>query len=202
MFPWLPVGGGTTGNCVKFLSAYNLGDAGAPCGSGGGSGTVSSGTANHFTWYSATGTTVSANANLTEASNALVYAGSSGLSLTGGGSVGGFFDFTQGTAQTGTASHSKAWADTTFGYLMMINGTGSAQKVTGSGVDINTSDQVVITHLTAPLPTAQGGTNTGSPAFSTLTDGATVAWNTSSALLANATLTFTTVHSGSRTLEM
>ena len=70
--------------------------------------------------------------HLTEASNALVYAGTSGLSLTGGGSVGGFFDFTQGTAQTGTASHSKMWADTTAGNLQMINGTGSQQKVTGT----------------------------------------------------------------------
>ena len=34
VFPWLPVGGGTTGNCCpSSLVHANLGDAGAPCGS-------------------------------------------------------------------------------------------------------------------------------------------------------------------------
>lgn len=42
VFPWVPVGGGTTGNCVKWASTYELGDAGSPCGSGGGGGGVPS----------------------------------------------------------------------------------------------------------------------------------------------------------------
>jgi hypothetical protein len=53
----------------------------------------------------------------------------------------------------------------------------------------------------AVVPTAQGGTNTSSPAFAAQIDAATVTWAIGSALIANASLTFT-VHSGSRTLNI
>ena len=172
VFPWVAVGGGTPTQCAYWVSAYNLGSQ--ACGAG--TGTVSSGTGTHFTWYASTGTTVSANANLTEASNALVYAGSSGLSLTGGGSVGGFFDFTQGTAQTGTASHSKMWADTTAGNLQMINGTGSQQKVTGTvfaGTKALATGSITSTACHSDTLTATGVASTDA-----------IAWNSNASLSA------------------
>jgi|HubBroStandDraft_4_1064222.scaffolds.fasta_scaffold03234_6 hypothetical protein len=51
------------------------------------------------------------------------------------------------------------------------------------------------------IPVANGGLNTSAPAFTALTDGATVTWALGSALVASADLTFT-VHSGSRTLNI
>lgn len=37
-FPWVSTTGGTTGHCVEWLAAFELGDTGAACGSGGGTG--------------------------------------------------------------------------------------------------------------------------------------------------------------------
>lgn len=51
------------------------------------------------------------------------------------------------------------------------------------------------------LPTANGGNNTSSPSFAAQTDAATVTWAIASALIANASLTFTT-HGGSRALNL
>jgi len=48
----------TDGDCVS-LNAGNIIDAGGPCTTGGGGGTVSAGTANQMAWYAGTGTTVS-----------------------------------------------------------------------------------------------------------------------------------------------
>jgi hypothetical protein len=62
-------------------------------------------------------------------------------------------------------------------------------SIARTGADINTSNQVTVTHLASPLPVAQGGNGTGSPSFSTLTDGSSVTWAIGSALLANSTLT-------------
>jgi hypothetical protein len=62
-------------------------------------------------------------------------------------------------------------------------------SIARTGSDINTSNQVTVTHLAAPLPVAQGGIGTASPSFSTLTDGASVTWAIASALISNSTVT-------------
>ncbi len=70
-----------------------------------------------------------------------------------------------------------------------------------TGVDINSSNQVTVTHLAAALPTAQGGNATTSPAFSTLTDGTTVTWAIGPALIASSTLTLAHT-TASRTINL
>src|SRR5437870_313769 len=62
-----------------------------------------------------------------------------------------------------------------------ISSIGGQQVVT-SGTDINTSDQVTVTHLAAALPLAQGGTNQ--------TTGATSMWSGITASIAAATTDF------------
>lgn len=89
----------TAGNCVQAGTGGVLTTTSGPCGSGGGSGTVSSGTAGHFTWYAAAGTTVTSNANLddsvttaatitsqeTIAAPGINVTGSGGITMTGAG---------------------------------------------------------------------------------------------------------------------
>jgi hypothetical protein len=66
----------TNGNCVSIGASGNLVDAGGPCTTGGGGGTVSAGTANQLAYYASTGTVVS---GLASAAN--------GVLVTDGGSV-------------------------------------------------------------------------------------------------------------------
>jgi hypothetical protein len=107
-------------------------------------------------------------------------------STTGVAGTAGGRDDVQGTTQTNAAS----------GHCRL-------QALTGSHYQIGCNAGAFNNVMTAAdvIPTAQGGTNTASPAFTTQTDAATVTWNTASALLANASLTFT-VHGGSRTLNV
>ena len=61
----------TNTHCVSIDASGNLVDAGGTCTTGGGGGTVSSGTAGQMTYYASTGTTVSGNANATISAGAL-----------------------------------------------------------------------------------------------------------------------------------
>lgn len=61
----------TNGHCVQFDASGNLVDAGGACTTGGGGGTVNSGTSGQMTYYASTGTAVSGNANATISSGAL-----------------------------------------------------------------------------------------------------------------------------------
>ncbi|MDE2096505.1 MAG: hypothetical protein KGL39_04605 [Patescibacteria group bacterium] len=61
----------TNGDCVELDGNGNYVDAGGPCTTGGGSGTVNSGTAGQITYYATTGTAVSGNVNATISSGAL-----------------------------------------------------------------------------------------------------------------------------------
>jgi hypothetical protein len=54
----------TNGNCASFDGSGNVVDAGGPCTTGGGGGTVSSGTAGQVAYYSATGTTVAGSSGM------------------------------------------------------------------------------------------------------------------------------------------
>ena len=65
----------TPGNCVQASTGGLLITASAPCGSGGGSGTVGSGTQYQLAIYANTGTTVSGDAALTDNGTSLNYSG-------------------------------------------------------------------------------------------------------------------------------
>ena len=65
----------TPGNCVQASTGGLLITASAPCGSGGGSGTVGSGTQYQLAIYANTGTTVSGDAALTDNGTSLNYYG-------------------------------------------------------------------------------------------------------------------------------
>lgn len=76
--------------------------------------------------------------------------------VTGG--VGGTLTLPEGTAATGSATNDLIYGDSTAHRAKIINNNGTAAQLVISGVDINTSDQVTVTHLAAALPVAQGGT--------------------------------------------
>lgn len=63
---------------------------------------------------------------------------------------------------TGLAGSDSFWPDSTAHRWKMNNNNGGAVQVVASGGDINTSDQVTVTHLAAALPVNQGGTGTAS----------------------------------------
>ena len=70
-------GAATTSDCVAFNATDgSLKDAGGPCTTGGGGGTVSSGTANQLGYYATTGTTIS---GLTSGNNSVLVTGASGI---------------------------------------------------------------------------------------------------------------------------
>jgi len=79
----------TNGNCVS-INAGNFIDAGGPCTTGGGGGTVSAGTAGQLTYYAGSGTVVAGNANATISSGALTLGQASSVAgsliLNGSGS--------------------------------------------------------------------------------------------------------------------
>lgn len=78
------------------------------------------------------------------------------------GGVGGTLDLPEGTAASAASGHDIIYADSTAHRPKMTNNNGSAVQIVGSGVDVNTSDQVTTTHLSAALPVNQGGTGTTS----------------------------------------
>src|SRR5205085_2378780 len=81
-----------------------------------------------------------------------------GTSNFAGGAIASNLNFTETTAPSGASGHDLIWGDSTAHRLKMNNNNGGAVQVIGSGADINTSDQVTLTHLASPLPAAQGGT--------------------------------------------
>lgn len=98
----------------------------------------------------------------------------SGTGAAGCGVINGCIALSQGSsAGTPTAGNSYLRADSTSGRLLMDNGTTGEVQVVGSGADINSSDQVTITHLTTALPRSQGGLNSGTAGTGLLRDGTT-----------------------------
>jgi hypothetical protein len=71
----------------------------------------------------------------------------------------------EGTAPSGVATSDIIYPDSTAHRWKMNNNNGGAVQVVASGADINTSDQVTVTHLASALPTAQGGTGNASLTF-------------------------------------
>lgn len=67
-------------------------------------------------------------------------------------------------APAGAAAFDVLYADSTAHRLKVKNNNGAAVQLVQTGGDISASDQVTVTHLASPLPTAQGGTAVNSSA--------------------------------------
>ena len=83
------------------------------------------------------------------------------LSIDGANNLtwtGGSLALTEIAAPSGVAGEDIIWADSTAHRLKQSGNGGSAAQLVNAGADINTSDQVTVTHLAAALPVAQGGT--------------------------------------------
>ena len=142
---------GTAGQCL-IVSAGTWAPGSCATGSIGGTGTAN--TMAKFTAASTIG-----NSALTDDGTTAAYSGIGGLNLSAGP-----VKLTDIIAPTGGAGFGLLYSDSTSHRITMKNGAGSAVNVVASGADINTSDQVTATHLTSPMPTAQGGTAQNSTA--------------------------------------
>jgi hypothetical protein len=74
----------------------------------------------------------------------------------------------EGTAPTAAGGVDYLWADSTAHRWKVNDNNGTSAQLVNSGADINTSDQVTVTHLASPLPAAQGGTAVANTASLTL----------------------------------
>ena len=93
-----------SGHCVSIDANLNLQDAGGACTTGGGGGTVNSGTSGQLTYYGSTGTAVSGNANFTISAGVLTHgiAGSVQGGIVLAGSSSGSTTITAVTSGGGT----------------------------------------------------------------------------------------------------
>jgi hypothetical protein len=142
------LGVGTNGQC---LTSNGTTEVWASCATGSIGG---AGAANALAKFTASATI--GNSLLTDNGTTLAYSGTGGFNLSAGPLV-----MTQIAAPTGSAGSSWLWADSSALRLQMKNANNIAVNVVASGVDINTSDQVTVTHLVSPLSSAQGGTANG-----------------------------------------
>lgn len=141
----------------------------------GGSGTVNSGTAGRFAFYSSTGTAVSDNPRLSEATgNTLTYSGAGGLDLTGSTDSG---QIQLSGATSGTVTLSVMDAAGTYTFKLPDSAGNSGQVLTTDGTGE--------TSWTTP---STGGTTS----FDTLTSGSTVTWTFSGTERRKANLTLST----------
>ena len=144
---------------------------------GSGSGTVNSGTGTQIAYYATTGTAVSGDAALTDASNTLAYTGSGGITASAGpltsglpaGGVGSsIFLEQEGTIPTGLSASGQdnCYADSTqHGLLCNFNAGTTLALVQGPAS--STANYLAIWNATnggllksvQTLPTANGGTN-------------------------------------------
>jgi hypothetical protein len=158
---------GTSGDCVKWDANGNIVDAGSPCGSGsgsGGSGTVNSGTAGQFAYYTGAGTVVSGHSLLASDIPTLNYdpAGAASTAQS------------QSLQKSGNLSDlaSVATARTNLG----ITFTGSGAQTlttTGAGTSGNCAKWDAngnVVDAGAPCGTGSGG-GSGSSAWASLTPG-------------------------------
>jgi hypothetical protein len=92
------------------------------------------------------------------------------LSVTAGSTFAGsaefdsFMKLLEIAAPSCAATFDFVWADSTAHRLKECDNNGSPVQIVHAGVDINTSDQVTVTHLATPLPRTQGGTDVNSTA--------------------------------------
>lgn len=127
----------TNGHCPQWDGTGNLVDSGGVCGGGGGSGTVSAGTAGQLAYYAGTGTAVSGSANDTISAGA--------LTLGQGGSVIGQL----------------ALANTTSGVTTLTPGATAPGTLTlpgGTDQLVGRATTDTLTNKTLTAPTITGGT--------------------------------------------
>lgn len=134
------------------------------------SGTISGLTATAIV-TSATSTTIqtpSATSTMDSSGN-MVLAGTltsvgvnTGFSYSGTPGTAGLWVCGEGTAPTGQAGADIMYCSSSLHRVLVSNNNGSFVQLVQSGADINTSDQVTVTHLSAGLPINQGGTATTS----------------------------------------
>jgi hypothetical protein len=156
-----------TGTCNSSSFLRGDGQCLAPAGSGNTTSTLTTGYipkasgANSIVNSSIDDGVTTPNTVTSTASNGIAALKVSATQVNGGG------DWTEGTCAnvTAAAGHDVVCPDSTLHYLKLSNNNGSYSKITTSGVDINTADQVTATHLVAALPSAQGGLNANAGAF-------------------------------------
>lgn len=106
----------------------------------------------------------SGNVTLTSVNTSVANGGLDGTEGTGGG-------------LTAAAGHDLLWADSAAHRLKMNNNNGGAVQVVGSGADINTSDQVTITHIASATDNRVSKFSTGNMVNSGISDNATtISW--------------------------
>ena len=154
----------TAGDCIQLDSNKNFVDAGGPCTTGGGGGTVSAGTAGNVSYYASSGTTVTGLANGTS-SQVLIGGsaptwGSVNLSTMASGAL----QAAQEPAHTGDMTNTAGSLATTVSKIGGISATlGGAFTTTGAfTLGLTTTGNTSLTLPTSGTVTAQGNTVTGS----------------------------------------
>jgi hypothetical protein len=74
------------------------------------------------------------------------------------GGTGGCSQINEGTVPTGVGGVDILWGSSSTHRFNQLSNNGSTAQLVNAGVDINTSDQVTVTHLSSALPVNQGGT--------------------------------------------
>jgi hypothetical protein len=138
-----------SGHCVSIDANLNFIDAGGACTTGGGGGTVNSGTAGQMTYYGGTGTVVSGNPNFTISTGA--------VTIGIGGSVQGSLKLAGATSGT-----------TTLAVAAAASGTLTLPSATDTLVGRATTDTLTNKTLTAPVIATIS--NTGTLTLPTSTD--------------------------------
>lgn len=132
----------TTGDCMQADGNGNIVDAGGPCGGGGGSGTVTAGTANQLAYYASSGTTV---AGLLSGNNGVLVTNGSGVpsistTLPTGLAMGTPASLTLTNATGTPASLGLANATGTPAAINLTNGTAlPISGITGLGTGVGTA---------------------------------------------------------------
>jgi hypothetical protein len=131
-----------TGDCMQADGNGNIVDAGGPCGGGGGSGTVTAGTANQLAYYASSGTTV---AGLSSANNGVLVTNGSGVpsistTLPNGLAMGTPASLTLTNATGTPASLGLANATGTPSSINLTNGSAlPISGITGLGTGVGTA---------------------------------------------------------------
>ena len=144
VFPWIAPGGAVSGHCAYWISAYNLGDSGSACGSGGSSAfsAITSSTNTTAAMIIGTGASLSVSGSGTNVATSAPYSG-----LTG--SVPTWNQSTTGNAATATALSTLGTTTT------VLHGNASGAPSYGS-VSLTTD-------ISGSLPVSNNGTGGGAP---------------------------------------
>jgi hypothetical protein len=152
-------GNPATDNCVKWIAGGKLGDAGAACGSGGGSHNILSATHSDTTAASVVRGDGFFGVGATPTWQRVAHSATSGGYWKWNGTD--VVASTNAAAGTGSCTNQAVTglnADSAPSCTTLTSSYVDT-SIAKTGTDINTSNQVTATHLSSPLPAAQGGTN-------------------------------------------